>query len=70
MAGTRDGGTKAAKTNKQRYGAEFYQAIGSMGGKKSTGGGFAKDPELARRAGRLGGLRSRRRKAGENQDAA
>ena len=69
MAGTRKGGEQAAKTNKQRYGNSFYMEIGRMGGKKSTGGGFAKDPELARKAGRLGGLRSRRRKAAE-QDAA
>jgi len=70
MAGTRVGGEKAAKTNKQRYGAEFYERIGHLGGKTSTGGGFAKDPELARRAGRLGGLRSRRRKAGEQSETA
>ena len=69
MAGTRSGGERAAKTNKQRYGSDFYMTIGKMGGQKSVGGGFAKDPELARRAGRLGGLRSRRRKAAE-QDAA
>ena len=69
MAGTAPGGKKAAKTNKQRYGAEFYMQIGRMGGKQSTGGGFAKDPELARRAGRLGGLRSRRRKASEQENA-
>lgn len=69
MAGTKPGGLRAAKTNKQRYGANFYETIGQMGGKKSTGGGFAKDPELARRAGRLGGLRSRRRKA-DAQDAS
>ena len=60
MAGTIIGGKKAAKTNKQRYGEDFYHEIGRMGGLKSTGGGFAADPELARRAGRLGGLRSRR----------
>lgn len=62
MAGTKEGGHRAAATNKQRYGGEFYHTIGRLGGKKSTGGGFAKDPELARMAGRLGGLRSRRLK--------
>lgn len=70
MAGTKHGGVKAAKTNKQRYGSEFYMEIGRLGGKKSTGGGFAKDPELARKAGRLGGLRSRRRKADQADQAA
>jgi general stress protein YciG len=62
MAGTRNGGRRAAATNKQRYGAEFYQTIGRLGGARSRGGGFAHDPELARRAGRLGGKASRRRK--------
>ncbi len=69
MSGTRAGGMKAAKTNKQRYGREFYEEIGRKGGKISTGGGFAKDPELARKAGRLGGLRSRRTKSSEQEAA-
>lgn len=62
MAGTRLGGTKAAATNKQRYGMNFYQTIGKRGGMISRGGGFAKDPALARRAGAIGGRRSSRRK--------
>ncbi len=69
MSGTMKGGEKAAKTNKQRYGENFYMEIGRMGGKTSTGGGFAKDPELARRAGRLGGQRSRRSKAADTDQA-
>ena len=65
MAGNRQGGLKAAKTNKQRYGTNFYERIGRIGGKKSTGGGFAKNPELAKVAGRKGGKASqRKRKAG------
>lgn len=64
MPGTREGGLKAAKTNWERYGKEFYNNIGRMGGYKSTGGGFAKDPELAARAGKIGGTKSRRRRAG------
>lgn len=62
MAGTRAGGLKAAKTNKERYGADFYKVRGRNGGLKSRGGGFAANPELARTAGRLGGLRSKRGK--------
>ncbi len=62
MPGTRRGGVKAATTNKKRYGANFYETIGAMGGRKSRGGGFAKNPELAREAGRRGGMASRRRK--------
>lgn len=60
MPGTKTGGVNAAKTNKQRYGDDFYQKIGAMGGAKSRGGGFANDPELAREAGRKGGKASRR----------
>lgn len=64
MAGTHRGGRRAAATNKQRYGANFYETIGRMGGKISRGGGFAKNPDLARVAGQKGGKASRRRKAG------
>lgn len=63
MAGTKFGGVKAAQTNKMRYGVSFYETIGAMGGRKSRGGGFAKNPNLAREAGRKGGMASRRRKA-------
>lgn len=70
MAGTKAGGVKAAKTNKQRYGQNFYETIGRAGGKLSTGGGFTQNPELAREAGRKGGLRSRRRKADASTDQA
>ena len=60
MAGNRVGGLKAGVTNKQKYGEDFYRRIGATGGKKSRGGGFAQDSDLARLAGRLGGLKSRR----------
>jgi len=62
MAGTTKGGIKAAATNKQRYGMNFYESIGRMGGQKSRNGGFAKNPQLAREAGRKGGQASRRTK--------
>jgi len=60
MAGTKEGGEKAAKTNLKKYGPDFYQKIGAKGGKASTTGGFAGDRELARIAGRKGGLKSKR----------
>ena len=41
MAGTVEGGRKAAATNKERHGGEFYTKIGATGGKKSKGGGMA-----------------------------
>lgn len=68
MAGTTDGGKAAAETNKKRHGNDFYKRIGALGGKKSTGGGFAINRELAREAGRRGGLKSRRGKAKNNDN--
>jgi general stress protein YciG len=62
MAGTIQGGKKAASTNKTRYGAEFYAKIGAKGGKIGRTGGFFANRELAREAGRVGGRISRRTK--------
>lgn len=62
MSGTRAGGLKAATTNKQRYGLNFYPEIGRKGGKISRGGGFAMNHELAAEAGAKGGRASRRTK--------
>ena len=61
MAGTKEGGKKAALKNLQRDPA-FYAKIGSMGGKNGHTGGFAANPDLARIAGAKGGRISRRRK--------
>lgn len=60
MSGTKAGGQAAAATNKARYGEGFYARIGAEGGKKGTTGGFWANRELAREAGRIGGLKSRR----------
>jgi general stress protein YciG len=65
MAGTKAGGQKAALTNKNRYGKDFYAKIGAKGGKLGTTGGFAANRDLARDAGRLGGTISRRTKKAE-----
>lgn len=54
---------KAAATNRQKYGSEFYARIGAKGGRNGHTGGFAADPELAKRAGAKGGKISRRGKA-------
>lgn len=71
MSGTVKCGKKAAATNKQRYGMNFYGAIGRLGGLKSRGGGFASHyvdengmtgPERARLAGVKGGRVGRRTK--------
>jgi len=63
MAGTKDGGRKAAATNKAKYGGDFYARIGQMGGKIGRTGGFFANRDLAREAGRKGGRISRRGKA-------
>jgi uncharacterized protein len=65
MPGTKAGGLKAAQKNLERHGKDFYARIGAVGGKKGHTGGFAANRELAREAGRKGGLISRRRKATE-----
>lgn len=60
MAGNKAGAAKARETNKRKYGENFYQVIGALGGvkgaKDGTIKGFAKNPELASEAGRKGGL--------------
>ena len=61
MAGTKEGGKKAAAKNKAKD-PDFYRRIGAKGGRNGTTGGFAANPELARIAGTKGGRISRRRK--------
>lgn len=67
MAGTAKGGKRAAQTNKERHGEDFYQRIGKLSnagweknGRKPRG--FAANRELARVAGAKGGKISRRNK--------
>lgn len=54
MSGTPTGGEKAAKTNKEKHGEDFYKRIGAKGGEKSRGGGFTGDPKRASEAGKAG----------------
>ena len=61
MAGTKAGGKLAAQKNLARD-PSFYAKIGAKGGKNGHTGGFAANPDLARIAGRKGGMISRRRK--------
>lgn len=65
MAGTVAGGKKAAQANRAKHGSDFYARIGAKGGAASNTGGFAANRELARVAGRMGGLKSRRVKKTE-----
>ena len=62
MSGTRTGGLKARDKNLARD-PDFYRRIGKIGGQNGNTGGFAANRELARIAGRKGGLISRRSKA-------
>lgn len=68
MAGTKEGGRKAAITNKIKQGEDFYKRIGSKGGKWSGLKGFALDPERAKRAGQKGGKISKRGKAKKHEN--
>ena len=61
MAGTKEGGRKAAMRNLAKD-PDFYAKIGAKGGRNGRTGGFAANPELARVAGAKGGRISRRRK--------
>lgn len=63
MAGTKEGGKRAAATNKDKYGDDFYARIGAKGGRNGHTGGFAANPELAKLAGAKGGKISKRGKA-------
>lgn len=60
MSGTKTGGAKAAQTNLEKYGEDFYAKIGAIGGRKGTTGGVYNNPEKARRIGSLGGQKSKR----------
>lgn len=70
MAGSPAGGLKAAKTNRKKYGRDFYQRIGAEGGKVSSTGGFhqmsREDPASHREHSATGGRRSRRGSSKEN----
>lgn len=70
MPGTKYGGLKAAKSNKERHGEDFYKKLGYKGGKAGVGpdyqkngskpSGFAANIERAKAAGAKGGIISRR----------
>ena len=68
MAGTKLGGLKAAETNRQIHGEDFYKRIGAIGGKNGHTGGFAANPTLARLAGALGGRNSKRGPAKKKEE--
>ena len=59
MSGTREGGLKAKATNYQKHGKDFFKNIGRKGGlqHRPTTRPFATNPDLAKRAGHLGGIK-------------
>lgn len=61
MSGTKAGGAKARKTNLEKHGKDFYARIAAKGGRNGHTGGFAANPELARKAGKKGGKASSRK---------
>lgn len=67
MAGTKAGGQKAAATNLERHGRNFYREIGAKGGSNGHTGGFAANPELAKIAGAKGGRISKRKAGGKTR---
>lgn len=61
MAGNKQGGKKAAKTNKKLYGKDWYARIGAIGGRAKVPKGFAlMSPEERAAAGHKGGRKSSR----------
>lgn len=64
MAGTKAGGIAAVKTNKAKYGNDFYKKIGTMGGSvKNPNKGFGRlTREEVSRLGSIGGTISRKGK--------
>lgn len=65
IAGTKAGGRKAAATNKEKYGDDYYVKMGAKGGSVSgiAKGWALQSPEKRREAGRRGGKLSRRGRA-------
>lgn len=72
MSGTRTGGLKAAKTNKEKHGKDFYIEIGRKGSKAGNTGGFASNKigkdgltglERAKLWGKFGRRKSKRKAA-------
>lgn len=61
MVGTKAGGLKPTRTNKELHGKDFYKRIGAKGGHNGHIGGFSLNPALARVAGAKGGRISSRK---------
>lgn len=60
MAGNKTGGKAAAKTNKAKYGSDFYARIGAIGGANGRGHAYAHGKVDPRVNGAKGGRKSSR----------
>ena len=66
MSGTKAGGLKLRATMIKKFGSEeawmdYVKERGRRGGSAKVSKGFGKNPELAREAGRLGGMAKRKK---------
>ena len=70
MSGTLEGGLKTAQTNYERQGKDYYIKIGRKGGlvNHRETRYFALHPEIARTAGRKGGLILKRGKVTKDEE--
>ena len=60
MSGTVAGGIKTREIFYEKYGRDYFKNIGKIGGRNGHVKGFAVNPELAKRAGSIGGKLSKR----------
>lgn len=63
MSQTKSGAAKATKILYERYGKNYFKEMGRKGGKVCVPKGFSENRERASWAGRLGGLRTKRKKS-------
>jgi len=66
VSGTKAGGLKLRATMIKKFGSEeawmdYVKERGRRGGSAKVSKGFGKNPELAREAGRLGGMAKRKK---------
>lgn len=67
MAGNHTGGLRARDANLARD-PDYYKKIGAIGGRARVSKGFGANPELAREAGRKGGLKRLENMRSKNED--
>lgn len=71
MSGNKLGGLKARDANRKRYGEDYYAKVGKLGGlnyNPDKPKGFAHPNSDPRKAGKLGGMISRRGKSKKTID--